>query len=259
MRQRRAAAKGSPEHTSRSVWGMNPVVELLRARPEEVETLWLAEPKAELLALAKDAGIPFQKVARERLNLLSGGGVHQGVVAQLREYRYAELEELIERGTDKGTPPLLVVLDGIQDPQNLGAIIRSTHALGGHGVIIPQDRAAGMTGTVMKAAAGAAARCPVARVVNLSRTLERLKEAGFWVAAADIRGAQAPARTQLSGPLALVIGAEGSGIREGVLKHCDFRLKIPMQGELASLNASVSAGILLYEIARQRLAAVGRG
>lgn len=258
MRSRfRSGPKPSDKPATDVVFGLNPVRELLRARPEEVESLWVAsnvDASSELLDRAREAGIRVQKVDRDRLNAACGNGVHQGVVAKVREFSYAELEDLLEPnlGAAEGGPPVLMVLDGIQDPQNLGAIVRSTHALGGRGVIIPKDRAAQVTGAAMKAAAGALAHCPVARVVNLARALETIKEAGYWVAAADVRGDTSPAKANLEGPLALVVGSEGAGIREGVLKHCDFRLQIPMVGEVGSLNASVSAGILLYEVLRRR-------
>lgn len=245
------------------VFGINPVLEQLRARPDGAEQLFVAEgmlPRAqaaEILSRARDAGVKVQKLPRERLHQLAGGGVHQGVVLEVKGFEYMELEDLMdaEREDAKGRAPLLVVLDGIQDPQNLGAILRSAHALGAHGVVIPKDRAVGVTGAVLKASAGAAAYTPVARVTNLSRALEALKEAGFWIAAADPEGDQALHQAKLDGALAVVVGAEGPGVRKGVLEHCDFRLRIPMSGEVASLNASVSAALLLYEVQRQRLAA----
>ncbi|MGQ0505665.1 MAG: 23S rRNA (guanosine(2251)-2'-O)-methyltransferase RlmB [Myxococcaceae bacterium] len=237
---------------------MNPVLEALRARPDEMERLYLVDgavqPKmaAELLSRAKDARIRVEKVPRERLGAIAQGGVHQGVAAEMREYEYAGLTDLLREAEKAEAPALIVVLDGVQDPHNLGAIIRSAHALGAHGVVIPKDRAAGVTGLVAKASAGAVEHCRVARVTNISRALEELKAAGMWVVAADVSGDQPLDGAKLNGPLALVIGAEGEGVREGVLNHCDFRLKIPLAGNVSSLNASVSAGILLYEVARQR-------
>jgi 23S rRNA (guanosine2251-2'-O)-methyltransferase len=234
---------------------------VLRARPDEVERVYLAQghvaPRsaAEIFSRARKAGLHVEKTLRERLAAMAEGGVHQGVVAEVREFKYVELEDLLDLAIASGRPPLIVVLDGIQDPQNLGAIIRSAHALGAHGVVIGKDRAAPVTGAVVKASAGAAEHCPIARVVNLSRTLEVMKERGLWIMAADPTSSQPLAGQKLSGPLAVVVGAEGKGIREGVLKHCDLRLAIPTLGAVASLNASVSAGILLYEVARQRNAA----
>lgn len=241
----------------RFIWGTNPVLELLRARPSEIERIFISEgvlsPKiaGELLSRARDARVRVDKVPRERLGAMTGGGVHQGVVAEAGQFDYSTLESLIEKA--KGKPsPLIVVLDGIQDPQNLGAIIRSSHAFGANGVVVAKDRAAGVTGVVAKASAGALAFCPVARVVNISRALDELKEAGYWTVAADPNSNEPLWNGKLNGPLAIVVGAEGPGIRDGVLERCDFRLNIPMSGKVASLNASVSAAVLLYEVTRQR-------
>ncbi|WP_414640864.1 23S rRNA (guanosine(2251)-2'-O)-methyltransferase RlmB [Archangium sp.] len=242
----------------RYVYGVNPVLEALRAHAERVERLFTAEGQlaakaaAEIFSRAKDSGIRVERVPRERLASMADGGVHQGIIAELRGFEYVELEDLLEVVEESGRPALLVVLDGIQDPHNFGAIIRSAHALGAQGVIIAKDRAVPVTGVVAKASAGAVEHCPIARVVNLSRTLEELKEAGVWIAAADPESKEPLWGARLDGPLAVVVGAEGAGVREGVLKHCDFRLGIPMLGQVGSLNASVSAAILLYEAARQR-------
>ncbi|WNG38115.1 23S rRNA (guanosine(2251)-2'-O)-methyltransferase RlmB [Archangium violaceum] len=242
----------------RYVYGVNPVLESLRAHAERVERLFITEGQlaakaaAEIFSRARDSGIRVERVPRERLAVMADGGVHQGVVAELRGFEYAELPDLLEAAEASGRPPLFVVLDGIQDPHNFGAIIRSAHALGAHGVIIAKDRAVPVTGVVAKASAGAVEHCLIARVTNLSRTLEELKEAGVWIAAADPHSNEPMWSARLDGPLALVVGAEGAGVRQGVLEHCDFRLRIPMLGQVGSLNASVSAAILLYEAARQR-------
>ncbi len=248
----------SRERGERHVHGVNPVLEALRARADEVERLYITEGQlgsraaAEILSRARDAGVRVERVTRERLAALAEGGVHQGVVAELRGFQYTELTDMLAAAEASKQPPLIVVLDGIQDPHNLGAIIRSAHALGAHGVVIGKDRAVPITGVVAKASAGAVEHCRIARVVNISRTLEELKEAGVWVAAADSHATEPLWAARLDGPMALVVGAEGGGVREGVLKHCDFRLHIPMAGQVGSLNASVSAAILLYEVARQR-------
>ncbi len=243
---------------SRFVYGVNPVLEAIRAHADEIDGIWVAEGQvpqraaAEIFSRASKARIRVAQVPRERLTTLAEGGVHQGVVAEMRAFKYAELEDIIEAANDSGRPALVVVLDGIQDPQNLGAIVRSAHALGAHGVVIGRDRAAGVTGAAVKASAGALEHCQLARVVNISRALEELKGHGLWVAAADPKGEQPLWSARLDGPIALVVGAEGTGIREGVREHCDFRLNVPMAGNLASLNASVSAAVLLYEVNRQR-------
>lgn len=246
------------EPSERHLFGINPVLEALRANPERIERLYLADgtlgPRiaGEIYSRARDAGLRVDAVDRERLTQMAQGGVHQGVVAEVRTFQYLELFQLIERAKASDRPPFVVVLDGIQDPQNLGAIIRSAHAFGAHGVVLPKDRAAGITGFVAKASAGAVEHCDIARVTNLSRALEELKEAGFWIVVADPEGDRDLWDGKLEGPLAVVVGAEGPGVRKGVLEHCDFRVRIPMLGQVASLNASVSAAVLLYEVTRQR-------
>jgi len=244
--------------TERVVYGVHPVLEALRARASEVERVFLLEGglasggAREVAARAEAAGIRIERLAKERLLELAYGGVHQGVVAQLRAYAYAELPDLLARAQAAREAPLVVVLDGIQDPSNLGAILRSAYAFGAHGVVVGRDRAAAVTPAVAKASAGAVEHIPVARVTNISRSLEELKAAGLWVAAADPRGDTSLWDARLGGPLALVVGGEGVGIRPGVLGHTDFRLRIPIGPRIASLNASVAAALLLYEVARQR-------
>lgn len=242
----------------RFVWGINPVLESLRAHPDRIEHLYLVEGQlghraaAEILSRARQVGVRVHRVSRERIASLSEGGVHQGVLAELKAFEYAEIADLLNAAQASGRPPLVVLLDGVQDPQNLGAILRSAHALGAHGVVLPKDRACPITGAVAKASAGAVEHLKVARVVNLSRAIEELKEAGLWIAAADMRGERALYEVDLTGPVGLVVGGEGAGVRRGVLDKCDFRLRIPMLGKVASLNASVAAAIFLYEVARQR-------
>jgi len=243
---------------SNIIFGVNPVLEVLRGTPKSIEKLTVAEgalsPRVagEILTRAREAGIKIDTVDRERVGRMADGGVHQGVVAQVRDFEYIGLEELIAKAKDSGRQPLIVLLDGIQDPHNLGAIIRSAHAFGAQGVVIMKDRAVGVTGVAVKSSAGATAHCEVARVTNLSRAIEQLKEAGFWTVAADPEGTELAWQAKLTGPLAVIVGAEGAGVRKGVLGHSDFRVRIPMVGQVASLNASVSAGVLLYEISRQR-------
>ncbi len=243
---------------SNIIFGVNPVLEVLRGNPKSIEKLTVAEgalsPRVagEILTRAREAGIKIDTVDRERVGRMADGGVHQGVVAQVRDFEYIGLEELIAKAKDSGRQPLIVLLDGIQDPHNLGAIIRSAHAFGAQGVVIMKDRAVGVTGVAVKSSAGATAHCEVARVTNLSRAIEQLKEAGFWTVAADPEGTELAWQAKLTGPLAVIVGAEGAGVRKGVLGHSDFRVRIPMVGQVASLNASVSAGVLLYEISRQR-------
>lgn len=242
----------------RVVYGMNPVRELLRGAGEGASELWLAEggtrPEAfaELERLARERGAKIRTSPRAKLDRLAGTDRHQGVVAVVADYRYAEVQEILERARSSGRPPLVVVLDGVEDPHNLGAIIRSTHALGGHGVVIPRDRAVGVTGAAAKASAGAVERCPVARIVNVAKTVEALKGEGVWSVALAQDAERSLGELDLRGPVALVLGSEGEGLRSLVRKTCDLHARIPMAGDMESLSVSASAAIALYEVARQR-------
>jgi 23S rRNA (guanosine2251-2'-O)-methyltransferase len=242
----------------RVVYGLNPVRELLRAAPAEVSELWLAEGGtrgaafAELERLARATGAKIRAAPRPKLDRLAGTDRHQGVVAVVAEFRYADVDDLLARAAASGRPPLLVVLDGVEDPHNLGAIVRSAHALGAHGVVIPKDRAVGVTAAVVKASAGAVERSPVARVTNVAQCIQGLKEAGVWSVALAADGDQPLPSLDLRGPTAIVLGGEGEGLRPLVRKSCDFSAKIPMLGEIDSLSVSASAAVALYEAARQR-------
>jgi 23S rRNA (guanosine2251-2'-O)-methyltransferase len=239
---------------------VNPVRERLRAGAAEVAELWLAEGGtrgaafAELERLARAAGAKVREAPRQKLERLAGTDRHQGVVAVVADFRYAELEDLLAAAAASGRPPLLVVLDGVEDPHNLGAIIRSALALGAHGVVIPKDRAVGVTPAAAKASAGAVERCPVARVTNVAKTLEALKGAGVWSVALAADGDRPLGQVDLKGPTALVLGSEGEGLRPLVRKTCDLSASIPMTGGLDSLSVSASAAVALYEAARQRRA-----
>jgi 23S rRNA (guanosine2251-2'-O)-methyltransferase len=244
----------------RTLYGVNPVRELLRAGGEGLAELWLAAGErgralAELAEVGRARGAKVREAPREKLDRLAGTDRHQGVVAVVADYRYRELDELLEAARATSTAPLLVVLDGIEDPQNLGAVIRSAHALGAHGVVIPKDRAAGITPAAAKASAGAVEHCPVARVTNLSQALARLKEAGVWTLATDAAAESSISAVDLTLPTAIVIGSEGGGVRPLVRRTCDRVARIPMEGKVGSLNASASAAIVLYEVLRQRSAA----
>ena len=242
----------------RVLYGVNPVRELLRAGGEGLAELWLAEGGArerafaELAQLARERGAEVREAPRPRLDRLAGTDRHQGVVAVVADYRYHALEEILAAAKASAAAPLLVVLDGIEDPQNLGAIIRSAHALGAHGVVIPKDRAASVTPAAAKASAGAVEHCPVARVTNLAQALRALKEGGLWTVATAADAPDALEAVDRTVPTALVLGAEGAGVRPLVRRTCDRVAHIPMAGRLGSLNASVSAAIALYEAARQR-------
>lgn len=191
-------------------------------------------------------------VAKERLDQMSETGKHQGVIASAAAYAYAEVEDMLKLAEEKGEPPFLFLLDDIEDPHNLGAIIRTANLAGAHGVIIPKRRAVGLTATVARTSAGALNYTPVAKVTNLSATIEELKEKGLWFVCADM-GGTTMYDLNLTGPIGLVIGNEGDGVSRLVKEKCDFIASIPMKGEIDSLNASVAAGVLAYEIVRQRL------
>ena len=191
-------------------------------------------------------------VAKERLDQMSETGKHQGVIASAAAYAYAEVEDMLKLAEEKGEPPFLFLLDDIEDPHNLGAIIRTANLAGAHGVIIPKRRAVGLTATVARTSAGALNYPPVAKVTNLSATIEELKEKGMWFVCADM-GGTTMYDLNLTGPIGLVIGNEGDGVSRLVKEKCDFVASIPMKGEIDSLNASVAAGVLAYEIVRQRL------
>lgn len=242
----------------RVLYGMNPVRELLRAGGEGLAELWLApggtrgSAFAELERVARVKGAKVREAPRAKLDRLAGTDRHQGVVAVVSDFRYAELAEILARAAGTGRPALVVVLDGVEDPHNLGAIVRSAHALGAHGVAIPRDRAVGITPAAAKASAGAVERCLVARVVNVSQTIEALKEEGVWSVALAGDAERSLAELDLRGPIALVLGSEGEGLRPLVRRSCDHVARIPMKGDLDSLSVSAAAAIALYEVARQR-------
>ena len=191
-------------------------------------------------------------VSKERLDQLSETRAHQGVIAQVAAYEYSTVDEILARAEEKGEPPFLILLDNVEDPHNLGAIIRTANLAGAHGVIIPKRRAVGLTSTVAKTSAGAINYTPVAKVTNIVRTIEELKEKGIWFVCADM-GGETMYDLDLTGPMGLVIGNEGEGVSRLVREACDFTASIPMKGDIDSLNASVAAGVLAYEIVRQRL------
>ncbi len=237
------------------VEGRRAVIEALRSG-QTVNKIMMAKeerrgPLGEILHLAKQNRVPVQTVDRSVLDQYSETGRHQGVIAQTAPVGYWDFQALIQKGKDGSTTPLYLVLDGVQDPHNLGSLLRSADAAGVTGVIIPQRRAVGLTPAVAKASAGAVSHVPVCRVPNIARTLEALKGEGCWVAGGDMDG-ELCYGYDLSVPLALVIGGEGSGLGHAAKKHCDYLIRIPMQGQLNSLNASVAGALLLFEAVRQR-------
>ncbi len=208
----------------------------------------------QIVSMARERGIILQYVERSRLDAF--GVAHQGMIAVASAYHYASVSDMLAIAEEKGEDPFLILLDGIQDPHNLGAIIRTAECAGCHGVIIPERRAAGLSPAAVKASAGAVEYLPVARITNVSREIEQLQEKGIWTVAAVMDGT-AYDREKLTGPLCLVIGSEENGISRLVLEHCDLRISVPMLGKISSLNASVAAGVLMYEIRRQRLRGFG--
>ncbi len=202
--------------------------------------------------LARKQDTIVNYVTKERLDQMSETGKHQGVIAQAAAYEYAEVEDILQAARDKNEDPFIFILDELEDPHNLGAIIRTANLCGAHGVIIPKRRAAGLTATVVKASAGAINYTPVAKVINIAKTIEELKEKGLWFVCADMDG-EVMYQHNLTGPIGLVIGNEGSGVSRLVKEKCDYIASIPMKGDIDSLNASVACGVLAYEIVRQRL------
>ena len=239
-----------------TIEGRNAVIEAYRAgRP--IDKLFILDgcqdgPILTIKREAKAKQTPVKFVTKERLDQLSETGKHQGVIAYAAAYEYATVEEILDNARQKGEAPFLFLLDNIEDPHNLGAIIRTANLAGAHGVIVPKNRAAGLTAVVAKTSAGALNFTPVARVTNLAKTIEELKKEGIWFVCADM-GGTTMYDLNLKGPIGLVIGTEGEGVGRLVKEKCDMVASIPMKGDIDSLNASVAAGVLAYEIVRQRL------
>jgi 23S rRNA (guanosine2251-2'-O)-methyltransferase len=253
------ARRGGGRSTSELVVGRNPVVEALRegvpARTLYVQQFIDSDERVrEALQLAAErGGINLMEAPRPELDRMTNGLNHQGLVLQVPPYEYAHPEDLVAEAADAGEDPLIVALDGVTDPRNLGAVVRSVSAFGGHGVVVPERRAAGMTAGAWKTSAGTAARTPVARATNLTRALEQYKKAGLTVVGLAADGEHEVGDLEaLSGPVVIVVGSEGKGLSRLVGETCDFRVRIPMPGGAESLNAGVAAGIVLYEAARNR-------
>lgn len=245
------------EETQESrIEGRNAVLEAYRAG-RTIDKIYILDgcqdgPVRTIFREAKKQGSVVRFVSRERLDEMSETGKHQGVIAVTAAYRYAEVADILENARAKGEDPFLFVLDGIEDPHNLGAIIRTANLAGAHGVIIPKNRAVGLTAAVAKASAGALNYTPVAKVTNLAREIEELKKQGIWFACADMSGTPMY-ELDLTGPIGLVIGGEGSGASRLVREKCDMTAAIPMRGDIDSLNASVAAGVLAWEVVRQKI------
>ena len=251
--QRQPMRNEEPDETV--VIGRNAVRELLSGG-RDVEKLYVAKGDKEgsinqILGMASERGIPINECDRTKLDTLACGGRHQGVIAIAAERNYSTIEEILSYASEKGEPPFVIICDGIEDPHNLGAIIRSAECCGAHGVIIPKRRAVGLTSTVAKSSAGALEHMRIAKVTNLSSAIEELKDKGLWIYAADMDGT-AYYETDLKGATALVLGSEGFGISRLVKEKCDFVVSIPLFGQVNSMNVSCAAAILLAEIAKQR-------
>lgn len=237
------------------IFGINAVVEALKARERSFDYVAIMAGRRDARAqsifeAARDAGVPVRQVSRDQLARLANTQTHQGVVAITSEKQYTDIDDIVAQ--KRGEHSFLIVLDGVEDPHNLGAIIRTADAAGADGIVIPDRRAAHVTGTVSKASAGASEYLPVAKVTNINRTLEDLKEANIWTIGLDERADKSYEEVDYNMDCALVLGAEGSGLHEHVRKKCDFLISIPMLGRVPSLNVSVAAAVVMYEIVRQR-------
>ena len=238
------------------VWGRYPVLEALRSRRRVHRVLIAQGPRDPALTQIQDqarrVGVTVETVSRRRLDDLSKGGNHQGVLALTAPREYTDLDDILARAEARGEEPLLVVLDAIQDVQNLGSLIRTAEAVGAHGIVIPEHRAAGLTPAVDKTSAGAVEFLPVARVTNLNRMLDDLKRKGIWCIGLDGDAETTYDKANLKGPIALVVGNEAKGISRLTRQHCDLLIRLPMRGHVGSLNAAVAGSVALYEIVRQR-------
>lgn len=233
--------------------GRNPVTEALRSG-REIDKLMVSSEEGsmkKILALAKERRIPVMKVEKSAIDRIAEGKAHQGVAAYVSAYAYAELDDIFRIAEERGEDPFVIILDNLEDPHNLGAIMRTAECAGAHGIIIPKRRACGLTDVVAKASAGAIEYMPCVKVTNIAQAIEELKERGVWVAACDM-GGQEYYKADLKGKLAVVIGSEGSGISRLVKEKCDFVVSMPMVGRITSLNASNAAAVIIYEVRKQR-------
>lgn len=240
----------------RMIEGRNPVYEAMKAGVKIKKILVQDGTKGqnleEIFTKAQDIHIPIEMTTKMDLTSIAGSENHQGIIAYAEDYHYAELDDMIAYAQSKGEPPFVIILDEIQDPHNLGSIIRTANVAGAHGVVIPKHKASGITPVVTKTSAGAVEYTKVVQVTNIVRAIEELQKAGLWICAGTMDGDQSIYQADLKGPLGIVIGSEGEGIRRLVREKCDFFVQIPMYGEINSLNASVAAAIMIYEALRQR-------
>ena len=238
------------------IFGTNPVFEALSSG-REIDKIFILEGArhsrlGQIISLAKKRGIHYTTVSRKKLDELSENGNHQGVLAFAAAHEYSTVDDILSLAKKRGEAPFIIIAEGLSDPHNLGSIVRTANAAGAHGVIIPKNRSVGLTATVAKVSAGALEYTPVARVTNISSTIDELKKAGLWIAGTALEESSLHYDADLTGALAIVIGSEGEGLSRLVREKCDFLVKIPMLGQAESLNASVAAGVLMYEAVRQR-------
>lgn len=248
-----AAAGFEEQHAANLIVGRNPVTEALKSG-REIDKLLVSATEGsmiKILAQAKEKGIPVMKVEKAALDRIAPGQAHQGVAAYISPYEYAELDDIFAKADAAGEEPFIIILDNLEDPHNLGAIMRTAECAGAHGIIIPKRRACGLTDVVAKASAGAIEYMPCVKVTNIAQTIEELKEKGIWVAACDM-GGQEYYKADLTGKLAVVVGSEGFGISKLVREKCDFVVSMPMLGKITSLNASNAAAVIIYEVRKQR-------
>lgn len=243
-------------YTEFTIEGRNAVIEAFRAG-KPIDKIFILDgcqdgPVSTIKREAKKKDVLIKYVTKDRLDQMSETGKHQGVIAYAAAYEYGELEDIFDKAKEKGEDPFILILDNIEDPHNLGAIIRTANLAGAHGVIIPKNRAVGLTATVARTSAGALNFTPVVKVTNITKTIQELKDRGLWFVCADMGGTEMY-KLNLKGPIGLVIGNEGDGVSRLVKENCDMIASIPMKGDIDSLNASVAAGVLAYEIVRQRL------
>ncbi|WP_132244995.1 23S rRNA (guanosine(2251)-2'-O)-methyltransferase RlmB [Marinisporobacter balticus] len=240
---------------SDKIEGRNPVMEALRA-DREIDKIMITKGAEgsvkKIIGMAKDKGIIIQYVEKQKLDQISESHAHQGVIAFVAAHTYVEIEDILKKAEEKNEDAFIIILDEITDPHNLGSVMRTADAAGVHGIIIPKRRSVGLTGVVAKTSAGAIEYVPVAKVSNIAQTIELLKKEGVWIVGADMAGQKKHYEEDMKGKIALVIGSEGEGIGRLIKEKCDFLVNIPMKGKIGSLNASVAASILMYEVMRQK-------
>ena len=237
--------------------GRNAAMEAVKGN-RTIEAIYVSKGQVEgsinaIIKIAKEKKLVIKEVDRKKLDIMSGGAVHQGIIVRITPYKYSEVSDILNYAKEKGEDPFIVVLDEIEDPHNLGSIVRTAELCGVHGIIIPKRRNVGVTSTVYKSSVGAIEHMRIAKVTNINKTLDELKKENIWVYGADIEGTEYSYEVDFSGPCALIIGSEGRGISKLTLKKCDKLIKIPMVGKINSLNASVAGGIMMYEVLKGRL------